>query len=247
MKILAQVLKCGIELIIEVYEYMESFMAVLKRFNVLVVLCVCLFCSQIFAVDTTGFQFKTTTSLSTDLSTLWKVKFEEEIKYAADEGEVFYNHSDLGFIYSGFADWLDVGLNIRLITSKGSSDKWTQETRPHVNFTIKDKIGDIAFSTRSRFEFRDRYQKEDTWRYRNKFTFKLPYELTELKLRPYVADEVFINMNEEGYSANRVYAGFSFNITKKIKGDLYYQWQSARANPGRDDTHTLGTKISFSF
>jgi hypothetical protein len=68
-----------------------------------------------------------------------------------------------------------------------------------------------------------------------------------LKLKPYLADEVFINFNEEGYVGNRFYSGVAFNFTKNVKANIYYVWQSARASPGRDDVHALGTKLTFRF
>ncbi len=136
----------------------------------------------------------------------------------------------LALYYSGYADWVDLRFNYRKVYERDSEGAWRTENRPHINVTLKTKLGGIDLSSRSRFEYRDRKKKEDLWRYRNKVTFKLPFEITELKLQPYLADEVFINFNDQGYAANRFYSGLSFDLAKNIKGQIYYLWQSKHAD-----------------
>ncbi len=198
------------------------------------------------ANNKSGFQYWSRAGFNFDLDKEWTVTFEEEFRLGDDGGNLYHHHSDIGLVYKGLADWIDVGANFRKVY-EDAGDTWQEENRPHINITLKGKLGDIAVSTRSRFEYRDREEKEDIWRYRNKVTFKLPGELTKLKLKPYLAEEVYINFNEEGYVRNRFYSGVAFNITKNVKADIYYLWQSSRASPGRDDLHALGTKLVFRF
>ena len=221
-----------------------------RRIHLLTMLCVAAIAvcgSPCHAMESSDVQYRTSTKFSVDLGNLWKAVFIEDVRFETEDGDFVYHHSDLAFVYSGFADWLDVGFNFRLISKKDSPGKWEQERRPHLNLTIKDEFRGIKFSTRSRFEFRDRYKSKDMWRYRNKFTFKLPWELTALRLKPYLADEVFINFNREGYVSNRVYSGLTFDVAKDVKADIYCFWQSSRADPGRDDTYAIGAKLGFSF
>jgi len=56
-----------------------------------------------------------------------------------------------------------------------------------MNLTFKGELFGLDVSDRSRFEFRKREAKEDSWRYRNMIKVKLPWEFTSLKLRPYFA------------------------------------------------------------
>ncbi|UCF43725.1 MAG: DUF2490 domain-containing protein [Planctomycetota bacterium] len=222
-----------------------------KSLKIRVCLVAALICGGLLAkpalgVDKSGFQYWSAAGFNFDLDKEWTVTFEEQFRLGDEGGNLYYHHSDISLVYKGFADWLDVGAGFR----KAYEDRdgtWRQENRPHISVTLKGKLGDIAVSTRSRFEYRHREQKEDVWRYRNKVTFKLPCELTELKLKPYLADEVFINFNDEEYAGNRFYSGVAFNITKNVKADIYYLWQSSRATPGRDDIHALGTKLTFRF
>ncbi|UCC21997.1 MAG: DUF2490 domain-containing protein [Planctomycetota bacterium] len=209
-------------------------------------ICVGLLAKPALASDKSGFQYWSTAGFDFDIDKEWTVTFEEQFRFGDEGGNLYHHHSDIGLVYKGVADWIDVGANFKKVY-EDTGGTWQEENRPHLNVTLKGKLGDIAVSTRSRFEYRDREEKEDIWRYRNKVTFKLPCELTELKLKPYLADEVFINFNEEGYVRNRFYLGVPFNITKNVKADIYYVWQSSRASPGRDDIHALGTKLTFRF
>ncbi len=222
-----------------------------KSLKVRVFLLAALICGGIssepaLASDKSGFQYWSTAEFNVDLDEDWTATFNEEFRLGDEGGNLYYHHSEIGFVYKGLADWIDVGAGFRKIY-EDTGDTWQQENRPQINVTLKGKLGDIAVSTRSRFEYRDREEREDIWRYRNKVTFKLPGELTKLKLKPYLADEVYINFNEEGYVRNRVCSGVAFSIAKNVTADIYYLWQSSRASPGRDDIHALGTKLVFRF
>ena len=139
------------------------------------------------AVDDGDFQFWSTASASFDINNDFGAKFEEEFRFGGDAGRLYYNHSDLGLVYRSLADWIDVGVNYRQVFARADRGEWRQENRPHVNVTLKGRLFDLDVSSRSRLEYRDREKRDDVWRYRNKFTVKLPFELTPLKLKPYLA------------------------------------------------------------
>jgi len=202
---------------------------------------------QSLASDSSGFQYWSAADFSFDINKNWTTTFQEEFRLGDEGGNLYYHCSDLGFVYKGYADWVDLGFNFKKVYERDSQGTWRTENRPHINVTLKTKLGGIDLTSRSRVEYRDREKKEDLWRYRNKVTFKLPFELTELKLRPYLADEIFINFNDQGYTRNRFYSGFSFDLAKNIKGEIYYLWQSERADSGRDDINAFGTKLKFLF
>ena len=169
------------------------------------------------------------------------------VRFGNEGGNMYYQHSDLGLVYSGLAKWIDLEFNYRQIFEKASDDRWHRENRPHLGFVLKTTWKDLAISDRSRFEFRDRENAKNLWRYRNKFTVKFPWKLTALKLQPYVADEVFINFNNENFSANRFYAGITFPVTDNLKADISYIMQSKRSGSDYTDYHVLGTYLKFKF
>jgi len=150
-------------------------------------------------------------------------------------------------MYSGLAKWIDLGFNYRQVFEKDSKGQWKQENQPNINVTLKGKLLGLDVSDRSRIEYRDLEDRKDLWRYRNKVAVKLPFELTELKLHPYIADEIFIPLNDDNVNKNRFYAGVSLKLTKNLKGDIYYLWESSRGTSDWTDINVLGTALKFSF
>lgn len=200
-----------------------------------------------FATDDGDFQYWSSADVSLDIDKDWKVTFAEEFRLGDDAGHLYYHHSDIGFVYKSLADWIDLGFNYRQVFERDSKDKWRQENRPHLNVMLKGKLFGLDLSDRSRFEYRDRENKKDLWRYRNKVTVKFPLELTSLKLQPYLAEEVFINFDEEDFNRNRLYAGLSLKLSKNIKGEVYYLWQSSKSGGDWKDINVLGTGLKFYF
>lgn len=199
-----------------------------------------------FAFDDGDFQYWNTESISWKVNENWKAQFEAEFRYGDDASNFYYQHSDLGFIYSGLAEWIDLGFNYRQIFEEKSSI-WRYENVPHLNATVKWKLFDFSFSNRGRFEYKNREEADNYWRYRNKFTVKLPMKLTQLEIQPYIADEIFCDFDKETLNRNRLYSGFSFKLFKSLKADIFYLWQSSEKNDKWNDTHVLGTKLNLSF
>jgi len=200
-----------------------------------------------FGYDDEGFQYWSSAGVSFDINKDWQFTFDEEFRLGDDGGHLYYHHSDLGFLYKSLAKWIDVGFNYREVFEKDNSGEWREEHRPHLNITLKTRWFDLDVSNRLRFEYRDRETKKDIWRYTNKFTVKLPVELTELKLKPYFANEIFIPLNDNIIERNRLYCGVSFNLSKGIKTDIYYLWQSSKSGEEWKDINVLGTQLKFLF
>ena len=211
--------------------------------------CIFTFGGPCFAFEDEGFQFWASTSTSLDISQNWAAMFHREFRLGDDGGTLYYQHSELGAMYKGLAEWLELGFNYRQIFERDDERVWKLENRPHVNITLKGKLSDLDLSNRSRFEYRIREDKDDLWRYRDKVTVKLPDELTGLKLKPYVANEVFITLDDCDYNVNRFYSGinFDFFLFKKIQADVFYLWQSSKSHDDWKDIHVLGTGLKILF
>jgi len=200
-----------------------------------------------FAGGNRDFQFWSTAGASANLSKNWVATFEEEFRFGDDAEYLYYHHSDLGFVYRGLADWLSVGFNYRQIFEEDSTGEWRYENRPHLNATLTGRFLGLDVSDRSRLEYRDREIQQDMWQYRNKITARLPVELTPIKLQPYFAEEVFLNLEGEAFCRNRFYAGFSTNFTKKIQGEVYYLLQSTKSGNNWNDINVLGIALRIAF
>jgi hypothetical protein len=214
---------------------------------VLSVTCVLLVTEICFAFDDEDFQFWSTAGVAFDIDKDWTATFEEEFRFADDAGQLYYHHSDLGFVYKSLADWIDVGANYRQVFQKDSTGQWRPENRPHLNATLKGRVSGLDLSNRSRLEYRDRENKKDLWRYRNKIALKLPVELTQLKLQPYIADEVFITFNAEDFDQNRLYSGFYIELSKNVRADIFYFRQSSKSGGDWKDANVVGAYLKFYF
>ncbi|HEC02413.1 MAG TPA: DUF2490 domain-containing protein [Phycisphaerales bacterium] len=193
------------------------------------------------------FEFWNTTGACFDLDKDWRVRVDELLKLGKDAGELTYHHTDLGFVYQGLADWLDLGLHYRQVFDKDDELGWCRENRPHVNLTVKSRLADIDISDRSRFEYRDKECDPDVWRYTNKLTVRLPHEFTKWKLRPYLADHVYINLEGQAFDGNKIYSGFSFQPSANTRGALYYVWDTDKTDGKWTSTNILWVQLRFYF
>lgn len=199
-----------------------------------------------FAFDNRDFQYWNTETVSWKINDLVSAKAETEFRFGDNGGNFYYQHTDLGFTYSGIAEWLDLGINYRQIYEK-KNGRWQYENVPHLNATLKTKLLNYPIGNRSRFEYKAKEDAEDYWRYRNKTTIKTPFKLTTLEIQPYIADEIFYDYNLGLLNRNRLYGGFAFRIFKDLKGDIFYLWQASKKSGTWTDTNVAGTKLTLSF
>ena len=200
-----------------------------------------------FGFEDGDFQFWQTAVASLDLNQDWTMAVEEQLRFGNDAGHLYYHHTDLGFVYGGLADWIDLGFNFKEIFLEDIHGRWSRENRPHLNITFKGRLGTLDWTDGSRFEYRDRETEEDLWRYVNRLKVKLPWEFTRFKFRPYVADFVFINFEGRAFEQNRIFSGVSFELTRDMESELYYFWQSARFDDQWQDMSALGLQLKIYF
>ena len=103
----------------------------MKLFKRLVVLC---FYFGLFsfvdsyAVDSNGFQCWQTNAGSWKANEYWALTAEDEFRIGE---QLVYNHVDVGIVFYGLADWLDLSFNYRYVDEK-KSNGWNHENRPHL-------------------------------------------------------------------------------------------------------------------
>jgi hypothetical protein len=213
-----------------------------------IMLPVLFFCEDAFGFDDEDWQYWNTESISYKISDDWNIGLEEEFRYGDDMSNFYYNHTDIGAIYSGMARWFDLGFNYRHIYEEESSD-WKKEHRPHVNGTIKYRLKNFSFSNRGRFEFREREDADEAWQYRNKISVKTPTGFTRYKIKPYLADELFFDSDSKELNRNRFYSGFSFQIFNNLRPEIYCLLQRSKASStGKwSDYNIVGTKLKLVF
>lgn len=217
----------------------------MKRVVIAIIGLICLSNVEVFAYDSGDFQVWHTENQSFKISEKSNISVEEEFRWGDDAGDFYYHHYDVGFERE-LSDHFKISLNYRQVYEKKKGD-FLQENRPHFDATVKHDLIGIKLEDRSRFEFRHFDSKEDSWRYRNKITLKLPWKFTGFKIQPYIANEAFLELNTGILSRDRIYSGFIFNINKTMSSEIYYLWQNSKSSGDWVVANVLGTKIKLKF
>jgi len=184
------------------------------------------------------------TSFSFKLNDTWKMKIKEDFRFR--DGEHCEQQNEIFFGYSGFSDSLDFGLGFRQVHKKDSNHEWQRENRPYADLSFKNTMFGLKWADRNRLEFREFENKKDAFRYRNQLKMSWPNNLFNLPLKPYIADEVFIQ-EESGYNRNRIYTGLIWDVNKKLDVDFFFIHQKDKTTRGWDDVFITGFETKFSF
>ena len=183
------------------------------------------------------FQFWPSAGISWEANKDWTLNYREQLHLNDGGGTLYAGRSDIGVIYKPLADWLDIGFNYGIIYGVNKRARSANEDRISLSAIIRGKILNREFSDRLRIEYRDRDEKSDIWRFRNKVTLNRNFEAADSrglrllktgKINPYVADEIFVNLDGTGFSQNMVYLGFVMRLTEHTKTDVYYGFQSVK-------------------
>lgn len=186
-------------------------------------------------------------NIGVDINEDYGFTFSQEMRFGKSGSDPYLHNMDFGLVYKGLADWLDISLNFKKEYDRDSAGQFRHENRPHLNLTAKGKLWTIPVSNRLRLEWRDFETKEETWRFRNKTTIKLPFKVTEFNLQPYIAEEWFINLGENNVNQNRLSSGFSFKLTKNLSASVFYMYKRSKITGGWRDTNVIGTQFKFLF
>lgn len=201
---------------------------------------------KLYAYADGDFQVWNTETEELSISQNAKIAFEQEFRWGGSAKEFYYQHYDVGFFYN-LQKYLNVGGGYRHVLSK-SKGKFLIENEPYVTATLLWDIVGFKFDDRSRLEYNHFDYKDDTWRYRNKITIKAPWKFTKFEIQPYLADEIFILIDDgQRLNTNRFSVGLGMKITKNLKGEIYYMLQDTKNSGKWTDINVLGTKLKLSF
>lgn len=206
-----------------------------------------LIATKVYAYDNGDFQIWNTDVEEFKVNKDSKVAFEEEFRWGKNVSEFYYQHYDVGYFYN-LEKWLNIGGGYRQVYElvKG---KFKPENEPYVTATLLWDLEGFKFEDRNRMEYRNFDYKDDSWRYRNKVTLKLPWKFTKIDIQPYLSDEIFIVFGgvPGDLNQNRFSSGLSMNLTKNLKAEIYYMLQSTRSSSKWVDANVLGTKLKIAF
>ncbi len=198
-----------------------------------------------YAFDDGDFQVWNTDAEELKISKSLKITLEEEFRFGDNANNFYYHHYDLGFVYD-LNKYLNLGMGYRHIYEK-KSGKFKEENEPYGMATLFWGLAGFKFDDRSRLEYRHFDYQLDAWRYRNKLNIKFPWKFSKMEIQPFLADEVFLNLNGIDLNQNRFYSGLGCNLFKNLKAEIYYLLQNTKSSGNWTDVNVLGTKIKLSF
>jgi hypothetical protein len=201
------------------------------------------------------FQFWLGATAAVDLAEQWKATFGEQARFD-DRGSMVRHHSDLGVVYKGIADWLDVGVNYRAIFTRIVDDEWKNANRGYLNVVARSRFMGIAFSDRVRLEYSDFEGFGDFGTFRNRITVNPPVQLEpdrerlilrRYTLKPYGSYEIFYDTLDDTITRHRYQAGFSVVFTDRIVGNISFVHEDSSSRIDRDDLNVVSTSLKLLF
>ena len=156
--------------------------------------------------------------------------------------------------------WIEHGYYIRYVRDDVYSVA-VNEIRPTYDLVFKWNLWGGRWANRSRFEYRFREGRDDTFRYRNRQRLVLPWALTPMELKPYGAAEIFLNSESDTILVkNRLRAtvgiqtepdGFIRKMElkkgRRFTNDIYLMYQQTESVTGLVNEYILGLKVGFFF
>ena len=97
------------------------------------------------------------------------------------------------------------------------------EHRLRFDFTVGNKWKNFSIRDRNRLEYRVRHTRQDSVRYRNKFTFAFPVRRKgEEIFSPFVAEEWYYDFTAKEFSTNEISAGITRKLTDSTTADFFF-------------------------
>ena len=156
--------------------------------------------------------------------------------------------------------WIEHGYYLRYVRDDIDGVA-VNEIRPTYDLVLKWNWWGGRWANRSRFEYRFREGRDDTFRYRNRQRLVFPWKLTPLELKPYGAAEIFLNPGDDTILVKNRLRGMvgiqtepdGFIRKMEIKGgrrftsDLYLMYQQTESLNTLVNEYILGLKLGFFF
>jgi hypothetical protein len=174
------------------------------------------------------------------------IYLDQEFRIGDGMSDLYFHRSDVALLFR-FTGWLDLGMNYWHQYTQAKDGSWVEEKKPHLNGTFKGELGKCKIKDRNRLEYRIFQGRDEVWRYRNRLTVEGPFSFTAYRIKPYIADEVFIDLEEHDFNRNRIYGGFTFQPLKTATLDLFYMLQSDEKDGAWQKTNVMGSSVKVKY
>jgi len=216
----------------------------MKKRYLAVLLLVCLLSLKTSARAANDWEYWSHFEIAIPIGNHLDFKIKPELRYNDDFDNHYYKHVGIGLEWK-IARWFVLAPYYRQVEQRGKTE-WKSEHRPHLNATFKWTLFGLHFSDRNRLEYRDKEDGDDSFRYRNKFTVKLP-KVTRLKMQWYLADEPYFDFHVDELNKNRVYIGVDITPVRHLKAGIAYVFESRRKNDEWTNYNVCMTSLKYTF
>ncbi|HBL75433.1 MAG: hypothetical protein A2W90_03880 [Bacteroidetes bacterium GWF2_42_66] len=183
------------------------------------------------------------TSLSEDINEKTQIVFSEKVHYNLSEKLSDYNQFDI-ILYRDIHKNFSVGLALRNAYS-GGRNNWVSEITPQIYGVYKGSLNKFSINWSNRIDFQNFDTGAKRTRYRNKLTVIFPRSYTKLKISPFLAEEMFVKFNDDGFYNFRLFGGAYLFDIRFLKANLFYCYNMI--NKENRWTHQNVTGISLHF
>jgi hypothetical protein len=193
-------------------------------------------------------------------------KIEQEVRYGDNMSESYYTETYLSLGYK-VTDWFKPVIGFGQINerenkpiyskagetySEKSNHSWKQEQDSRMDLYFSGKLLDWGLEDRVRMEYRDKDGAHSYMRYRNRIRIKSPWQVTQIKINPYLAWETNYEDDsekdsEDRWNKHRLYAGLGAKFGKQLKGSLYYMNEQNKKAGEWTDVNVIGIDVGASF
>ncbi len=166
------------------------------------------------------FQIWNHDTLEKKINELFDVRLESEFRWGDDATELWLVLVE-GYLVYHHRKYLNIASGYRQTWVKGPK-KWRTIFIPTFDLTLQTYGLKWHLSNRNRVQllFPEHHSLELV--YRNKTVWTSPWEWTQLKLKPFLGNELFF-AEKKGFFENRFDVGFHLPIVHPLTGKLYYR------------------------
>lgn len=200
------------------------------------------------AYDNNDFQNWETAAVNIQANEVLQLALENQFRIGNNSTDFYYDHLELNLL-GKFSDYLKLGGGFRYTYAKNQSANtaWKSEYRPIMTALLEFGSDRFKLSSRNRFEYRIPDGAPNRWWYRNLVELDLPLIFAKPEIRPFLADEIFINLNPGDFSENRIFAGFKIKPMERLEGKVYYLRQSFETSNRWKSNNIMGISVTTLF
>ena len=119
------------------------------------------------------------------------------------------------------------------------------EHRIRFDLNYQKKWKHFSIKDRNRVEYRIRHGRDDSVRYRNKFTITVPVLKDDKELfAPFIADEPYYDFAAEQWSRNDLSVGIGKKFSNTTSAEIFYTWRHNRSGLPKD-INAIGVNLKF--